>query len=104
MSQDIRLKQGASLTLQIAFQNADLSMLDLSPFTLRAQVRDLSGNLVAVLPIVSAAPTTGVATVSVASTALWPIGTLRSDILLLTGDYAAATETFGIIIERPVTQ
>ena len=104
MSNTIRIKQGASLSLQIGFENPDLSPLDLTPYTLRAQVRDLYGNLVANLPVVIDAPQAGIAHAVVASTAAWPIGTLRSDILLVQGAYLAATETIAIVVERPVTQ
>ena len=103
MPREIRIKRGASLLLQLTFENDDGSIGDLSRLVLSSQVRGPEGNLVATLPIVVTS-TEGVATVTVPNTSQWPVGTLRADIMGVTGGLIALSETFGIRVERAVTR
>ncbi len=103
MSREIRVKQGASLLLQFTFQNDDGTPVDLTNLTLASQVRDPEGVLVATLPIVLTG-TEGVATVTVADTSQWAPGTLRGDVAGVTGGLTVISETFGVRVERAVTQ
>lgn len=100
---DIRIKRGASLALTVAFANADGTAFDLAGVTLSGSVCDPRGNLVAPLTL-TAAPATGVATIAVASTATWPEGLLEADIVVVAAQGTAISQSFGIRVERPVSQ
>jgi hypothetical protein len=103
MPREIRIKQGASLLLQLTFQSDAGAAIDLTNVSLASQVRDAEGNLIATLPIVPTS-TDGVATVTVANTSLWPLGTLRGDIKATIGAVVALSETFSIRVDQAVTQ
>lgn len=103
MPREIRIKQGASLLLQFTFQDDDGTPLDITNLSLVSQVRDPTGELVATLPIVLTA-TEGVASATVANTSQWPLGTLRGDIMGMSAGLVALSETFGIRVEKAVTQ
>lgn len=97
------IKRGAALILQMVFTDDFGVPIDLSSVTLEAQVRDASDNLVVALPVTVTAQT-GIATVQVADTTLWPLGLLRSDIKLTTGGLPVLSETFSIRVSRQVSQ
>ena len=100
---EIRIKRGETLRLMFTFTDDHGVPIDLSTVMLAAQVRAPNDDLVAVLPIV-VTDVSGVATVQVADTAQWPLGLLRSDIKLLTGGLPVLSDTFGIRVNRAVTQ
>ena len=100
---EIRIKRGAALIMQMAFTDDFSVPIDLTNVTLAAQVRDSSDNLVAVLPITITAQT-GIATVQVADTTLWPVGLLRTDILLTTAGLPVLSESIPIRVNRQITQ
>lgn len=101
---NIRIKRGASLSLTLGFGNEDGSPFALSGVTLTAQVRDAEFNLVATLtpePIATA----GQASIFVQDTSAWPEGLLRMDVRVLPASGPQTlSETFGIFVERAVTQ
>jgi hypothetical protein len=75
------------------------SVVDLTNLALSRQVRNPEGPL----PIVRKTED-GIATVTVASTALRPHGTLRVDIMGVAVALVGISETFGIWVERAVTR
>jgi hypothetical protein len=79
------------------------SVVDLTNLALSSQVRDPEGRLIATLPIVLSTED-GTATVTVASTALRPHGTLRADIMGVAAGLAGISETCGIRVEQAVTR
>jgi hypothetical protein len=79
------------------------SVVDLTNLALSSQVRDPEGRLIATPPIVLSTED-GTATVTVASTALRPHGTLRADIMGVAAGLAGISETFGIRVEQAVTR
>jgi hypothetical protein len=103
MPHEIRIKQGASLLLQLSFVDNTGAPVDLTNATLTAQLRNPIGDLIATLPIVKT-DITGVATITVADTHLWPIGMLRTDILCVAAGLGVISETAGVRVERAVTQ
>ena len=103
MAREIRIKQGASLLLQMAFVDDNGAPVDLTNATLTAQLRDPVGDLVATLPIVISGMT-GIATITVPDTHLWPTGGLRTDIRCVTAGLVVISETVGVRVERAVTQ
>lgn len=101
---DVRIKRGMPLSLNVVFANADGSAFDLTTVTLGGSVRDARDNLVAVLDP-QASSIAGAASVFVPSTAAWPTGLLRGDIVVTDPDGTASiSEAFGIRVERPVTE
>ena len=103
MAARIEIKKGASLSLQFSVFNDDGTAADLTAVALTAHVRDPLGNLVSALPIVRASPT-GVATVSVPDTSLWPEGLLRADIKAVVAGSVLYSDTFGIMVQRSITR
>jgi len=103
MPREISIKQGESLLLTLTFLNDDGSAVDLTSVGLASQVRTPAGDLVATLPVVPSI-VLNVATVEVDDTSLWPLGMLRSDISVTIGARVALSETFGIRVNRAVTQ
>lgn len=103
MPREIAIKQGESLLLTLTFCNDDGSLPDLTSLTLAAQVRTPIGDLVATLPIAKTI-VLNVATVEVDNTSLWPLGMLRSDVSVTIGARVALSETFGIRVNKAVTQ
>jgi hypothetical protein len=99
---EISVKPGDTLLLQMTFQNDDGSGADLTNVTLLSQVRDPVGNLIAVLPITKTS-VLNVATVDVDTTG-WPGGLLRCDIRAVSAGFRDMSETFGIRVNRAVTQ
>ncbi|MHB1305287.1 MAG: hypothetical protein ACYCZB_17790 [Acidiphilium sp.] len=100
---DIRIKRGATLSLTATFANADGTAFDLTKVTLSGSVADARGNLIAPLAVVAGA-TPGMATIAVGSTAAWPEGLLEADIVVTAPAGVAISQSFGIRVERPVTQ
>jgi hypothetical protein len=101
---DVRIKRGMPLSLNVVFANADGSAFDLTTVVLGGTVRDARDNLVQVLQP-QASTVAGAASVYVPSTAAWPLGLLRGDIVVTDPDGSASiSEAFGIRVERPVTE
>lgn len=99
----IRIKRGATLSLTVAFASQG-EAFPLTGVTLNAQLRDAEFNLVATLEVKPAA-TAGQATIYVQDTSAWPEGLLRLDVFAQApGGPQTISETFGIFIERAVTQ
>lgn len=100
---DIRIKRGTSLSLMLAFANADGSAFDVSTVTLSGTVRDSRETLVAVLtPVPTGVP--GQASILVSNTTSWPEGLLRADFFVVAANTQAISQSFGIKVERGVTQ
>ena len=99
----IEIKQGASLSLQFSVFNDDGSAADLTAVALTAHVRSPVDDLVSSLPIVRTS-IVGVATVFVPDTRLWPVGLLRADLRAVVAGSTIYSETFGIQVQRAVTQ
>jgi hypothetical protein len=99
----LHIKRGATLAFAVNFtlQGAPCAI---SSLNLSAQVRDAEFNLVATLAI-EPTSTLGQAQVMVQDTSAWPEGLLRLDVLAqVPGGVQALSETFGIFVERAVTQ
>ena len=79
------------------------SVVNLTNLALSSQGRDPEGRLTATLPIVLSTED-GTATISIASTALRPHGTLRADIMGVAAALVGISENFGIRVERAVTR
>lgn len=100
---DIRIKRGSTLTLTFAFGNADGTAFNLAGVALMMAVADPRGNTLAlVVPVIGATP--GVAAVTIPSTANWPEGLMEADILITAASGQVISQSFGIRVERPVTQ
>ncbi len=101
---DIRIKRGASLSLNIGFANADGTPTALSGLTLTAMVRDAEETLVATLtPAPTGTP--GQATIYVRDTSAWPQGLLRMDVMaVIPGGAQSISETVGIYVDDAITQ
>lgn len=105
MAREIRIKRGEALLLQLTFLHDDgITPVDLTTVTLAGQVRDPVGGLVATLPIVVSATQEGVALVTVADTSQWPLGMVRGDVRATAGGLPQLSDTFGIRVNRAVTQ
>jgi hypothetical protein len=100
---DVCIKVGDTLLMTWTFQNDDGSAVDLTSVTLASQVRDPLGNLVATLAPVKAATPLNVATVQ-QPTVGWPVGLLRCDVSVTSSAGTQLSETFGIRVNRAVTQ
>ncbi len=98
----IRLKQGATLALDLCVTDDLGGAVDLSGATLALEIFDLLGNSIAVLTPVLTGGQTGWATVSAATDA-WPIGGLASELRVSAGGVVQISDTFRIVIGRPVT-
>lgn len=96
----LRLKQGASLALDMRITDDLNSPVNLSAATVTAVVADPFGDQVAT-PTVTPAAEAGWFTIS-ASTAGWPIGTLPVQITVAQGGVTEISEAFSITIEAPV--
>lgn len=98
------IKQGDSFVLACTYkQNDTPSSVEL--FSIRAQVRDSSDNLVQEFAVAKANQTSnpGVFTLSAGLTTSWPIDLLRCDIQLSEGGTVRSTQTFYIPVEEDVT-
>jgi hypothetical protein len=100
---EIAIKRGDTLLLTFTFFNDDGTAVDLTNVALSGQIRDPQDNLVATLPIVLTS-ILNIATVQLASTPQWPLGLLRSDIRAISAGLVDMSETFGIRVNRAVTQ
>jgi hypothetical protein len=100
----VRIKRGATLSLTLAFSNADGSAYGLSGVTLLAHVRDAEENLVAtVTPLATMTP--GLASLYVQDTSAWPEGLLRMDVLVQpAGGPQSLSQTVGIYVDHAITQ
>lgn len=76
------------------------------PYTIRAQVRDSSDNLVQELSVTKADQTSnpGVFVLSAGVISTWPIDLLRCDIQFAEGSTIRSTQTFYIPVEEDVTR
>jgi hypothetical protein len=100
---DIRIKRGATLNLTLAFANADGTAFDLAGVTLSAAAADPRG-IISVTLTVTPSATAGVATITEVNTATWPEGLMEADIVVVSSAGVAISQSFGIRVERPVTQ
>lgn len=78
---------------------------DVTNYTIRAQVRDSSDNLVQELTVAKANQTTnpGVFTLAAGAIDSWPLDLLRCDIQFSEGATIRSTQTFYIPVEEDVT-
>ena len=97
-----RIKRGDSFLAQIMLVDDSGVPIDLSTVTLTTQVRQSTDDLVATLALTPAAAT-GVATIRVTDTSLWPAGLLRADIKVSIGGLIVHSDTIGIRVNRQVT-
>jgi len=102
----VAIKRGDTLTLACTYkQNGTAATVQ--DYTIRAQVRDSSGILVAELTAAKANQTTnpGVFTLSGGLTTSWPIDELRSDIQFVDPDNVTrSSQTFNISVSEDITQ
>ena len=97
----LRLKQGASLALDLLLTDDLGSPIALAAGMVSVAVADPYGNPVATLTPVLAAQQ-GWATLA-ADTALWPLGRLAAEVHVTAAGQTAISDSFTITIERPVT-
>jgi hypothetical protein len=103
VAEQITLKAGASFNLALAFNSDAGVAIDMTPFTVAAQVRDAEGVLVTDLPI-TLQPTLGTGSISVLDTSGWPLGMLRCDVRVSSSTEVLISQTFSILVLRAVTQ
>lgn len=98
------IKRGDSFFLACTYKQNGLPS-DVSPYTIRSQIRDSSGNLVQELDVSKANQTTntGVFVLSCSGTGSWPIDLLRCDIQFSEEATVRSTQTFYIPVEEDVT-
>ena len=98
----LRLKQGATLSLDLFFTDDNGAAIDLTQATwLSLLICDPYGATVA-MPAVTPGTQTGWATV-LASTAGWPYGALPAQAQVTAGGVTQLSDTFSIVIERGVS-
>lgn len=98
------IKQGDSFSLACLYKQGGVAS-SVEQFTIRAQVRDSSDNLVQELSVSKADQTTnpGVFVLSAGIIANWPIDLLRCDIQFSEEETVRSTQTFMIPVEEDVT-
>ncbi len=99
----LRLKQGVTLALDLLVTDDLGSAVNLSTATANVVVCDALGNAVATLPMTPAVGGLGWATVT-GSTAAWPVGRLMAEVQVTIGGTVEISDTFSIVVERPVSQ
>jgi hypothetical protein len=97
---DLRLKQGATLLLDLLITDDLDQPIDLSAAAVAIQVSDLLGNSMARLPVTPGAQQ-GWGTVAAATTG-WPVGILNAEVQLSAAGLTQISDTFTLTIERPV--
>lgn len=99
------IKRGDSFILACQYKQ-DGVPTSVELFTIRAQVRDSSDNLVQELTVGKPDQTTnpGVFTLSAGIISTWPIDLLRCDIQFSEEETVRSTQTFFIPVEEDVTQ
>ena len=98
----LALKQGVTLALDVLVTDDLSNPVDLSGSTVQIVCADPFGNPVATLPVTPGAEQ-GWGTVT-APTGTWPVGVLMAEVWVLTGATTAISDTFQMVVERPVTQ
>lgn len=98
------IKRGDSFLMACTYKQDGVST-SVQPYTIRAQVRDSSDNLVQELTVEKADQTTnpGVFILSAGVISAWPIDLLRCDIQFAEGQTIRSTQTFYIPVEEDVT-
>ncbi len=98
------IKQGDTFILACTYKQDGVAT-SVENFTIRAQVRDSSDDLVQELTVAKANQTTnpGVFTLAAGLTTSWPIDQLRCDIQFSEGGTVRSTQTFYIAVEEDVT-
>lgn len=98
------IKRGDSFLLACTYKQNGVAT-DVSPYTIRSQVRDSSNALVQELSVSKANQTTnpGVFVLSGGVTSGWPIDLLRCDIQFTENGTVRSTQTFFIPVEEDVT-
>lgn len=99
------IKQGDSFILACKYKQDGVAV-SVELYTIRAQVRDSSENLVQELAVSKANQTTnpGVFTLSAGIISSWPIDLLRCDIQFSEGETVRSTQTFFIPVVEDVTR
>lgn len=97
----LRLKQGAQLALDLRITDDLGNSVDLTGATVTVVLADALGNLVATLPMTAAAEQ-GWGTIS-SATSTWPIGALSGECHVVVNGTTEISDTFSIVIERPVS-
>jgi hypothetical protein len=100
------VKRGDTFTLACTYKQNGV-VFNVTPFTIRSQVRDSSGALVEELTATKANQTTntGVFVLSAADPMDWPVDVLSCDIQFADGDgIVRSTQTFKIPVVEDVTQ
>lgn len=105
--QTISHKRGDTFTLGASW-NVNGSLVDLSSYEIRSQVRTPTGSLVESLLVAVAdqETNTGEFTISAsaAQTRAWPLAALECDIEFVLDDVVVSSETFGIDVVKDVTR
>jgi hypothetical protein len=97
----IRLKQGATLSLDLLFTDDNGAPIDLTQASaVSLLVCDAFGNQVAT-PAITPGSETGWAT-AIADTTAWPYGALPSQAQVTAAGVTQISDTFAIVIERGV--
>lgn len=103
MSNEIMIKVGDALMLDMQFYDDAMQPVDLDTLTIKAQVRDDTNRLIADLDLVKT-DTLGLATAQVLDTWEWPVGLLRCDALVTQSGIYEHSQTFTIRVSLEVTQ
>lgn len=100
---DISIKAGATLSLAGAFTNEDGSVVSLVGASVLCQLRDITYQWIADLPVVVNAAA-GTISIVEQATATWPVGQLRCDIRVTdAAGNVTFSETFGIRVRQAVS-
>lgn len=98
---DLVVKSGASLRLAFAVANDDDTPYDLTSTTVTAQVRDLSGKLIATLDLQPSGTPGGLQVEQ--ATDGWPVGVLKFDLKFVQGSLVLKSQTQNIVVSPAVT-
>lgn len=97
----LRLKQGATLSLDVLITDDNGQPVAWAAGQVTAQICDLYGSLVA-NPTVNIAANQGWGTI-VADTSTWPVGRLAGQLTLDADGVISISDSFPLTIERPVS-
>lgn len=97
-------KRGDSFVLSCTYKQDGVAT-SVALYTIKAQLRDSSGQLVHELSVSKANQTStpGVFFLSGGSTGAWPLDILRCDIQFTEGDTVRSTQTFGVEVIEGIT-
>lgn len=97
------IKQGALLSISLAFQQDDGTPIDMTGAVITSQIRDGLGNLIATPTITPTALQLGQLSYTAQTDATWPTPYVRSDIYVSLNDVPTYSDTFFISVTAPVT-